>query len=243
MDENNVNTNDAVDKSSSKQSFGSKLSSGISKANQLRHDYQNAGSLTGMAKNAINNKINDKYNAVKDKAKDKIHNKTDELKKNAKDKIDSKIPESVKKKQEAIKAKESSPSSDCFWVAYDLEDVSLENKRQAHEEAYRLAEANGINIALSAISFEVWLLLHFTPTPKTYLNSADAVRALRGHLTNYAKGNSGIFEKVKEILPSAKKNADALHRRQERNNPDSKPYERNPYTSFHLLLNAIDQIK
>lgn len=107
--------------------------------------------------------------------------------------------------KEAIKAKESSPSSDCFWVAYDLEDVSLENKRQAHEEAYRLAEANGINIALSAISFEVWLLLHFTPTPKTYLNSDDAVCALRGHLPNYAKGNSGIFEKVKEILPSAKK--------------------------------------
>ncbi len=145
--------------------------------------------------------------------------------------------------KEAIKAKESSPSSDCFWVAYDLEDVSLENKRQAHEEAYRLAEANGINIALSAISVEVWLLLHFTPTPKAYLNSDGAVRALRVHLSNYAKGNSGIFEKLKELLPSARRNADALQRRQERNNPDSKPYERNPYTSFHLLLNAIDQIK
>ena len=41
--------------------------------------------------------------------------------------------------KEAIKVKEGSPYSDCFWVAYDLEDVSLENKRQAHEEAYRLA--------------------------------------------------------------------------------------------------------
>ena len=145
--------------------------------------------------------------------------------------------------KEVIKAKEGSPFSDCFWVAYDLEDVSLGNKRQAHEEAYRLAEANGINIALSAISVEVWLLLHFTPTPKAYLNSDGAVRALRLHLSNYAKGNSGIFEKLKELLPSARRNADALQRRQERNNPDSKPYERNPYTSFHLLLNAIDQIK
>ena len=145
--------------------------------------------------------------------------------------------------KEVIKAKEGSPFSDCFWVAYDLEDVSLGNKRQAHEEAYRLAEANGINIALSAISVEVWLLLHFTPTPKAYLNSDGAVRALRVHLSNYAKGNSGIFEKLKELLPSARRNADALQRRQERNNPDSKPYERNPYTSFHLLLNAIDQIK
>lgn len=78
--------------------------------------------------------------------------------------------------KEAIRTKESSPSSDCYWVAYDLEDVSLGNKRQAHEEAYRLAEANGINIAQSAISVEVWLLLHFMPTPKAYLNSDGAVR-------------------------------------------------------------------
>ena len=143
---------------------------------------------------------------------------------------------------EVIKAKESSPSSDCYWVVYDLEDVSLENRRQAHEEAYRLAEANGINIALSAISFEVWLLLHFTPTPKVYLNCDGAVRALKVYLPNYAKGYSGIFEKLQELLPNARINADSLQRRQERNNPDSKPYERNPYTSFHLLLNAIDQI-
>ena len=32
--------------------------------------------------------------------------------------------------KEVIKAKEGSPFSDCFWVAYDLEDVSLGNKRQ-----------------------------------------------------------------------------------------------------------------
>ena len=143
---------------------------------------------------------------------------------------------------EAIKAKESSPPSDCYWVAYDLEDVSLGNRRQVLEEAYRLAEANGINIALSAISFEVWLLLHFTPTPKVYLNCDGAMRALKVYLPNYAKGNSGIFEKLQELLPNARRNADSLQRRQERNNPDSKPYKRNPYTSFHLLLNAIDQI-
>ena len=143
---------------------------------------------------------------------------------------------------EAIKAKESSPTSDCHWVTYDLEDVSLGNRRQVLEEAYRLAEANGINIALSAISFEVWLLLHFTPTPKVYLNCDGAVRALKVYLPNYAKGNSGIFEKLQELLPNARKNADSLQRRQERDNPDSKPCERNPYTSFHLLLNASDQI-
>lgn len=107
MDENNINTdtNDAVDKSSSKQSFGSKLSSGISKANQLRHDYQNAGGLTGMAKNAINDKIHDKIgskvDAAKAKAKDKIDDKKDALK----GKINDKLPDSVKQKKAQMDAK------------------------------------------------------------------------------------------------------------------------------------------
>lgn len=105
MDENNVNTNDAVDKSSSKQSFGSKLSSGISKANQLKHDYQNAGGLTGMAKNAINDKIHDKIgskvDAAKAKAKDKIDDKKDALK----GKINDKLPDSVKQKKAQMDAK------------------------------------------------------------------------------------------------------------------------------------------
>ena len=72
MDENNVNTNtnDATGESGSKQSLGSKLSSGISKANQLRQDYQNGG-LTGVAKNAINNKIHDKIGSKVDAAKAK----------------------------------------------------------------------------------------------------------------------------------------------------------------------------
>lgn len=145
--------------------------------------------------------------------------------------------------KEAIRTKESSPSSDCYWVAYDLEDVSLGNKRQAHEEAYRLAEANGINIALSAISVEVWLLLHFMPTPKAYLNSDGAVRALKRHLPNYEKGSANVFSALQNLISDAWKNAVSLQRRWERDRPDGKPYELNPSTSFHLLLDAIDQIK
>lgn len=144
--------------------------------------------------------------------------------------------------KEAIKAKESSPSSDCFWVAYDLEDVSLKNKRQAHEEAYRLAEANGINIALSAISVEVWILLHFTPIPKAYLNCDSAVRALKRHLPNYEKGSANVFSALQNLISDARKNAVSLQRRWERDRPDGKSYELNPSTSFHLLLDAIDQL-
>ncbi len=144
--------------------------------------------------------------------------------------------------EEAIKAKENSPSPDRYWVVYDLEDVSLANKQQAHAEAYRLAKANGIHIALSAISVEVWLLLHYTPTPKAYHNSDGAVRALKKYLPKYEKGSANVFNALQNLIPDAIRNAANLQRRWERNDPDGKPYELNPSTSFHLLLDAIDQL-
>jgi hypothetical protein len=145
--------------------------------------------------------------------------------------------------QEAIKAKENAPSSDSYWVVYDLEDVSLENKRQTHVEAYRLAQANGIHIALSAISVEVWILLHFTSAPKAYLNCDGAVRALKKYLPNYEKGSANVFNAIQNLIPDARKNAASLQRRWEHDSPNGKPYELNPSTSFHLLLDAIDQIR
>ncbi len=145
--------------------------------------------------------------------------------------------------QEAIKAKENAPSSDSYWVVYDLEDVSLENKRQTHVEAYRLAQANGIHIALSAISVEVWILLHFTPAPKAYLNCDGAVRALKKYLPNYKKGSANVFIAIQNLISDARKNAVSLQRRWEHDSPNGKPYELNPNTSFHLLLDAIDQIR
>ena len=145
--------------------------------------------------------------------------------------------------QEAIKAKGNAPSSDSYWVVYDLEDVSLENKRQTHVEAYRLAQANGIHIALSAISVEVWILLHFTPVPKAYLNCDGAVRALKKYLPNYKKGSANVFIAIQNLISDARKNAVLLQRRWEHDSPNGKPYELNPSTSFHLLLDAIDQIR
>ena len=144
---------------------------------------------------------------------------------------------------ESIKAKENAPSSDCYWVAYDLEDMSQRNNQQAHAEAYRLAQANGIHIALSAISVEVWILLHFIPTPRAYLNCDGAVRALKRHLPNYKKGSANVFDDLQNLISEARKNAASLQRRWERDCPDGKPYELNPSTSFHLLLDAIDQLR
>lgn len=145
--------------------------------------------------------------------------------------------------EEAIKNKNSAPNSDIFWVVYDQEDNSQENKLRLHEEAYQKALSQGIQIALSAINIEIWLLLHFTPTPKRCNNTTQATHELKRYLPHYTKGDSNIFDKLQQHISKARKNAANLLARQQRAHPDEKAYNLNPCTSFHLLLDAIDQIK
>ena len=141
---------------------------------------------------------------------------------------------------EAIKAKEGSPANDIFWVVYDAEELSQRNKLQSHAEAFQAANRNGINIAFSAICFEVWLLLHFTPNPWVFLQASNAVKELQKYIKNYKKGDLNILTTLQDKLPTARVNAADLAQRQQRNHPDVPMYEYNPYTTVHLLLDAID---
>ena len=141
---------------------------------------------------------------------------------------------------EAINAKDGSPANDIFWVVYDAEELSQRNKLQSHAEAFQAANRNGINIAFSAICFEVLLLLHFTPNPSVFLQPSKAVKELQKYIKNYKKGDLNILTTLQDKLPTARVNAADLAQRQQRNHPDVPMYEYNPYTTVHLLLDAID---
>ena len=141
---------------------------------------------------------------------------------------------------EAIKAKDGSPANDIFWVVYDAEELSQRNKLQSHAEAFQAANRNGINIAFSAICFEVWLLLHFIPNPSAFLLPSKAVKELQKYIKNYKKGDLNILTTLQDKLPAARVNAASLAQRQQRNHPSVPMYEYNPYTTVHLLLDAID---
>ena len=52
-----------------------------------------------------------------------------------------------------------------------------------------------------------------------------------------------MFIAIQNLISDARKNAVLLQRRWEHDSPNGKPYELNPSTSFHLLLDAIDQIR
>jgi len=57
--------------------------------------------------------------------------------------------------------KEKSPANDEFWVVYDSESIQQRDTNE-HKLAWQDAIKSGINIALSCVSFETWILLHHT---------------------------------------------------------------------------------
>lgn len=152
---------------------------------------------------------------------------------------------------EAVKAKnhKDTPEGDIFWVVYDRESEQ-KYKESLHKNAYDKAEKNSVNIALSNVCFEVWLLLHFKITVAHYHNYEDLRKnsPLRQELRkkglkDYEKGNPDIFNIISDSIKNARQRAEKLNK--ETSNAASlswvKPYQLNPYTDVYKLLDAIDK--
>jgi len=142
----------------------------------------------------------------------------------------------------AIAAKQSNPPGDQFWVVYDREACN-KYPDGLHAEARSKAQANGINIALSNVCFEVWILLHFQPTVAPYDSYADLRKhsKLKEHIAGYDKGTKRRFSNNE--VDAARKNAASLNTQTIAGaNPDwNQPHQWNPYTDVHDLLDALDE--
>lgn len=93
-------------------------------------------------------------------------------------------------------------------------------------------------IAITSVpAFEYWLILHFRYTTSPYEDTAALVRALKKHLPDYEKNDSGIFGKVQDKLETAKKNAARSLDDRSRAKTD------NPSTNVHRLVRALQAIR
>ncbi|MCV6639264.1 RloB family protein [Candidatus Albibeggiatoa sp. nov. NOAA] len=150
---------------------------------------------------------------------------------------------------EAIKKDKDCPADDIFWVVYDRESEQ-KYKQPIHKEAYNKAQKHGINIALSNVCFEVWLLLHFQSSVAHYHSDDDLRKnsSLRQEfkkrgLKDYEKGNPNIFHIISSNIDNARQRAKKLNQNTI-NSADvswTKPYQLNPYTDMYKLLDAIDE--
>lgn len=152
--------------------------------------------------------------------------------------------------QEAVNSKNSGnyPDGDVFWVVYDRESKQKYPDR-LHDEALTLAQDHGINIALSNVCFEQWIIFHFTNSDASYSSYDDLLSnsCLKNKIKEitgkqYDKGYKNIFNLVKNDISKAKKIALAINKRTLSSAPKgvTKAHLLNPYTDIPLLLNAID---
>ena len=102
---------------------------------------------------------------------------------------------------------------------------------------------NGINIALSNVCFEVWILLHFQQTVAPYDSYADLRKhsKLKEHTEGYDKGTKRRFSNNE--VNAARKNAASLNTQTISGaNPDwNQPHQWNPYTDVHDLPDDLDE--
>ncbi|MYA23667.1 MAG: RloB domain-containing protein [Gemmatimonadetes bacterium] len=100
-----------------------------------------------------------------------------------------------------------------------------------------------LKLARSWPCFEFWLLLHFVYRRGPYAPSGNRSAAdncvgdLQQHLTNYTKGNAGVFEALEDQMETAKSNAG-------RALLDVKATGRcNPSTEVHCLVAYLQALK
>jgi len=148
----------------------------------------------------------------------------------------------------AHKNRKNCPADDVFWVVYDRESIA-KYSNELHEKAMRLAKRHGINVAISNVCFELWILLHFVRNSAPYASYTDlmASSSLKGELTKigiqkYDKGEKKIFDLIAGNIGIARMNAKDMNMQTEAAAQANmlEPYLLNPYTEVHLLLDAID---
>ncbi|PJZ28315.1 RloB family protein [Leptospira kmetyi] len=127
---------------------------------------------------------------------------------------------------------------DKVWIVYDKDGYTM------HAQTFNEAEASGVNIAFSSISFEIWILLHFKYTARSFEKSEDVISYLKHECNfNYEKNNSGIYDLIKDKIVIAIKNAQRLRRSVIKGcNPGDKIFNLNPYTDIDCLIAEIDEI-
>lgn len=126
------------------------------------------------------------------------------------------------------------------WVVYDKDGYTK------HPATFEIARIKDVNIAFSAISFEVWVLLHFKYTTRIFSKSEDVISYMKEeNLFEYAKNKCGMFQEIIQAggsLATAMKNAKKIQAHQEGANPSSRRYDYDAYTDIDKLITAIKEM-
>lgn len=149
----------------------------------------------------------------------------------------------------AHKNRRNCPEGDVFWVVYDRESIA-KYPNELHERAMRSARRHGINVAISNVCFELWILLHFVKNSASYTSYTDLMSSspikkelAKIGIAKYEKGEKKIFDLIDGNIGIARMNAEDMNAQTRAAAQANmlEPYFLNPYTEVHKLLDAIDE--
>lgn len=147
----------------------------------------------------------------------------------------------------AKKKSSSTADGDVFWVVYDKEDIKS-RPVSMHEKVWNKAKSNGVNVAISCVCIEFFILLHFSFTDASYssfdnLKSRSPLNACfkRIGVDDYDKASDKTYHYLKQRVDTAIANADRLEDKIVKDSEFciNEPYKIMAYTSFHKLLKNI----
>lgn len=107
-------------------------------------------------------------------------------------------------------------------------------------EAINLAKTNNINVGLSVVCFEVWLILHYRKCKPIFYNADETISYLkREHLSSYEKC-AKCYEMVKDKIQDAINNGKWLEK-ENQNDLDRgmNEYQLSAYTNLHKLVEKL----
>ena len=138
----------------------------------------------------------------------------------------------LKAKKEKINIKEGDFSAALFDL--DLDIVKIKNI----DQTLKLAEKKKVNLYTSNPCFELWYLLHFIYTTKSYSSNADVIKELKKYIPNYEK-NRCDFNILNPLSYKAITNARQMQIKTKEINGMQKCLVNNPNTDVYLLVEKV----
>lgn len=132
---------------------------------------------------------------------------------------------------------------DIYWVVFDRESVAKYSDA-LHNKARQKANGAGINIAISNVCFEQWLLAHFTSSTTSYSNYSDLLmksplnKSLEKIGVAHYEKAIDVFFRIRTEIPTAIKNAIEINKIAQKSAAlgNTQPHHLNPYTDVYELL-------
>jgi len=140
----------------------------------------------------------------------------------------------TKAKEMKLKAKRERNPYNEVWIVLDR------NGHANIDQALITARDNKINVALSVVCFEYWILLHFEKTTKPFRKCDDVISYLKkNYIPNYDK-NINYYQLLKDKTEIAISNAEWLAKQVSTDLENGvKIQDIASYTNVHLLVKKL----